>query len=219
MEAILEVKNLTLTVPHKVLFENLSFAIPPHTLTCITGENGVGKTTLMKYLLKSLKKHQLPHTIITHVKPDEIQYVPQLRNLDEDYPLCVKDFINLGFKHRILPWNTKAMNAQLEKLMKLTNVLKIQKQSLGKASGGEKQRAFLAQALCAEPKLLILDEVTANLDHRSKHELLALLKKLIGQLNLTVIFISHDRELIDQYADYELQLAQHHGKLLKRGEF
>lgn len=214
MDSILTVKNLHLEVPNKVLFDDLSFTIPAHQLTCITGENGAGKTTLMKYLLNSLKRPS-SHVQI-NLTPQEIQYVPQLRNIDDDYPLDVKSFVSLGFKQTLIPWLTKTHRQQLQEILAETNLTKIKQQPLGKASGGEKQRAYLAQALCAAPKLLILDEVTANLDQKSKHELLQLLKELIPKRNLTVIFISHDHELIEKYADYELQLANKHGKLIQK---
>src|SRR5699024_2204151 len=87
---------------------------------------------------------------------------------------------------------------------------------LGKCSGGEKQRTYLAQALCSDPKLLILDEATANLDQSSKHELMRLLKKLMPIHGITVLFITHDAELIEDYADYELHLENKSGKLMKR---
>ena len=80
----------------------------------------------------------------------------------------------------------------------------------------EKQRTYLAQALCSDPKLLILDEATANLDQSSKHELMRLLKKLMPIHGITVLFITHDAELIEDYADYELHLENKSGKLMKR---
>lgn len=216
MDSILEVKNLNLDIPQRRLFSNLSFDIPKGKLTCITGENGVGKTTLTKYILRHLKKD--PAHISLAIDPSRIQYIPQLRSIDNDYPLSIKDFVNLGFKHRILPWNSRQMNQTRAKVLEDTNLKKIAHQSLGTASGGEKQRAYLAQALCADPKLLIMDESTANLDWSSKHELLKLLKKIIPQRDLTVMFITHDPELIEQYGDYELHLANQSGTLTKKEE-
>ena len=95
---------------------------------------------------------------------------------------------------------------------------KIADRPLGRASGGEKQRAYLAQALCADPKLLILDEATASLDQTSKHELLKMLRNVMKEHGLTIMFITHDPELIAAYADYELHLADKSGKLIKKGD-
>ena len=155
MENIVSVDGLNIDLPDRRLFENLAFDIPRGALTCITGENGVGKTTLVKHLLRDLKTNSHNHFVKFTIERDEAFYMPQIRNIDEDYPLAIKDFVSLGFKHRILPWNTPAMKASLQQTLKETKLESLAKNPLGKCSGGEKQRAYLAQALCSEPKLLI----------------------------------------------------------------
>ncbi|KRL05530.1 metal ABC transporter ATP-binding protein [Liquorilactobacillus oeni] len=214
MKTILEVKNLNLRVPEKQLFTNLSFSIPANRLTCMTGENGVGKTTLAKHLLKSAGKDNA-HVEFA-VKRTQIQYVPQLRNIDDDFPLSVHDFVALGLKRSRFLWYSKAERQLLKRVLADTHLNKIQKEALGAASGGEKQRAFLAQALCAEPRLLILDEATASLDKDAKHKLLKLISNLIAEKKITVLFITHDAELVEKYADYELLLSAQQGKLINR---
>lgn len=217
MKSILKVENLDIKIPERTLFKNLNFEIPQNKLTCITGENGVGKSTMIKHLLQDLNHHLTVHAKIS-ISSDKVQYVPQLRNIDDEYPLCIRDFVSLGFKHRILPWNSRKMNQTLKHVLDETKLTKIQNRPLGKASGGEKQRAYLAQALCADPQLLILDEATANLDRTAKHFLMQLLKSIMQKRDLTVLFITHDPELIDQYADYELHLADQTATMLKKGE-
>ncbi|AWZ38839.1 metal ABC transporter ATP-binding protein [Ligilactobacillus murinus] len=216
MKSILSVHNLDLSIPNRKLFSNLSFEIAQGSLTCITGENGVGKTTLVKHLLQDLANNYTVHTVF-NVKRDEVQYVPQLRNIDDEYPLCIKDFVAFGLKKRNFFWNRKPLNEKLEQILTETKLTRIKDQPLGKASGGEKQRAYLAQALCADPKLLILDEATASLDTTNKHELLQMLREVMQQHGLTILFITHDPELIEQYADYELHLEDQTGVLLEKG--
>ena len=217
MDSILTVTNLDLDIPKRRLFNHLSFELPAHKLTCITGENGVGKTTLVKHLLDDLARKNQNH-VSFQITREQVQYVPQLRNIDDEYPLSIYDFVALGFKKRILPWNSPNMKATLNQILAETNLTKIKYQPLGRASGGEKQRAYLAQALCANPELLILDEATASLDVVSKHELLKLLTNIMKKRGLTILFITHDPELIEQYADYELHLANQTGHLIKRGQ-
>lgn len=217
MDSILTVTNLDLDIPKRRLFNHLSFELPAHKLTCITGENGVGKTTLVKHLLDDLARKNQNH-VSFQITREQVQYVPQLRNIDDEYPLSIYDFVALGFKKRILPWNSSKMKATLNQILTETNLTKIKYQPLGRASGGEKQRAYLAQALCANPELLILDEATASLDVVSKHELLKLLTNIMKKRGLTILFITHDPELIEQYADYELHLANKTGHLIKRGQ-
>ena len=165
MDYILQVDHLDLRIPQRQLFKDLSFGIPQGALTCITGENGVGKTTLIKYLLRHINREST--TVTINLTPDQVQYVPQLRNIDDDYPLSVADFVALGFKHRLLPWNTPRMKQTVADLLHETNLTKIARQPL-------------------------------------------------PQRNLTVIFITHDPELITTYADYELHLANQTGHLTKK---
>nr|WP_252895165.1 ATP-binding cassette domain-containing protein [Liquorilactobacillus satsumensis] len=95
MKTIIEVKDLNLSVPEKQLFKQLSFSVPANKLTCMTGENGgVGKTTLAKYLLRSFTKDD--QHIKFAVKRTQVQYVPQLRNIDDEFPLSIHDFVALG---------------------------------------------------------------------------------------------------------------------------
>ncbi|KRL01998.1 metal ABC transporter ATP-binding protein [Liquorilactobacillus capillatus] len=214
MNSIINVHDLDLSVQGKQLFKNLTFEIPTNKLTCITGENGVGKTTLIKYLLSTFE-HPDNH-ITLDVAPKETQYVPQLRNLDDEFPLSIRDFVGLGLKKAVFPWHTAEERLLLRRVLDETSLKTIQNRPLGAASGGEKQRAFLAQALCAEPQLLILDESTASLDKDSKYVLMDLIEQLVQTSEITVLFITHDPDLITRYADYELRLAHQKGHLLRK---
>ena len=151
------------------------------------------------------------------VSRDQVQYVPQLRSIDDEYPLCIHDFAAFGLKTSSIFLNRKSRE-KLAAILSETNLTKIADRPLGRASGGEKQRAYLAQALCADPKLLILDEATASLDQTSKHELLKMLRNVMKEHGLTIMFITHDPELIAAYADYELHLADKSGKLINKGD-
>ena len=97
MDSILKVTDLNLKIPDRTLFSNLSFEIPRGKLTCITGENGVGKTTLIKHLLADLAHDYEEHAKFM-VSRDQVQYVPQLRSIDDEYPLCIHDFAAFGLK-------------------------------------------------------------------------------------------------------------------------
>lgn len=214
IEKILEVKQLDVEVPGSLLIQQLSFSTYSGALLCITGDNGVGKTTLINYLLKAARdKNSYQSEIHLHIKFDDIQLVPQFRDIDAEYPLSVKDFIVLNLTHPLTPWLTLSEKKHLEKIISVTNLNEIKNRALGRVSGGEKQRAYLAQALMANPKMLTLDESTSNLDYESRIDLLKLVKKVIAQEQLAVIFITHDPELVSLFGDYELHISNHHGEM------
>ena len=171
---------------------------------------------MIKHLLADLSHDYEEHAKFM-VSRDQVQYVPQLRSIDDEYPLCIRDFAAFGLKTNSIFLN-KETKEKLAAILSETNLTKIADRPLGRASGGEKQRAYLAQALCADPKLLILDEATASLDQTSKHELLKMLRNVMKEHGLTIMFITHDPELIAAYADYELHLADKSGKLINKGD-
>ncbi|GAA6237488.1 ATP-binding cassette domain-containing protein [Apilactobacillus micheneri] len=211
-QPLLSVNNLNVAVQDRTLINNLSFQILPATLTCVTGENGVGKTTMVKAILKNFNKN---NTVKATIKRSQFQYVPQFRNIDNDYPLTVKDFISLGLQHSMLPWLSRKEKALVSKVIKMTNLETLAKTPLGNCSGGEQQRVFLAQALVSDPKLLILDESTASLDKEAKFLLLDVVKQVIKKTHTAVIFITHDPVLVQTYGDYDLNIYNHQGTISK----
>lgn len=201
--SLITVKNLTLAYGDKNIVDDLSFSLAPGDFLVVIGDNGVGKTTLVRSLLGQLKPKK---GVIEMPDKLKIGYVPQFRNLDEEYPLSIKDFVALNAGKSLRPWLNQKERQQLHHILELTDLTRIQDRLLGQASGGEKQRAYLAQALLGNPRLLILDESTASLDNEMKYELLDLVAKLQKQ-GLSVIFITHDWDLARSYGTRYLKMT------------
>jgi zinc/manganese transport system ATP-binding protein len=193
--AIVSVENLSVAYGDHTVINDLSFSVNEGDFLILIGENGVGKTTLIKALLGQIKPRSGTIEIPQNIK---IGYVPQFRNLDEEYPLSIRDFVSLNLKKRIFPWLSKKERARVNRIIRITDLTSIAERPLGLASGGEKQRAYLAQALLPDPQLLILDESTASLDNEMKYELLDLVTRF-QQNGLSVIFITHDWDLAHHY--------------------
>ncbi len=204
-ETLIKVQNLEVGYPNQKVFQNLSFEIHAGQFLAIIGENGIGKTTLIKTLLGQIKPLNGKIEIENHLK---IGYVPQFRNIDIEYPLTIADFISLNFTGIKLPWLSKREKQKVNEVLKQVNLFHLRNRPLGMVSGGEKQRAYLAQALIKNPELLILDESTASLDPKTKREVLEVVSKLNRELNITIIFISHDLNLVKEYPDSFLWLKR-----------
>lgn len=185
------------------MIDNLSFDVNEGDFLVVVGDNGVGKTTLIRTLLKLLPAQD---GSITYADRLRIGYVPQFRNLDDEYPLSIRDFVALNLPMRLVPWISKKEHDQVERILRLTNLTAIADRPMGLASGGEKQRAYLAQALLTDPQLLILDESTASLDNDMKYELLNVVARF-QQSGLSVIFVTHDWDLAAQYGTRFLRLT------------
>lgn len=193
--AVVSVENLNVAYGDHPVNTDLSFTVNEGDFLVVVGENGVGKTTLIRAILGLIK----PRSGVVNIPADtKIGYVPQFRNLDEEYPLSVRDFVSLNVSNKLVPWLNKKERARVNRLIRITNLENISNRPLGLASGGEKQRAYLAQALLPNPQLLILDESTASLDNEMKYELLDLVTRF-QQNGLSVMFITHDWDLAKHY--------------------
>ncbi|WP_288529683.1 metal ABC transporter ATP-binding protein [uncultured Secundilactobacillus sp.] len=206
-EPIVQLDNVSFAFPDKTVIESLSYTLERGAFLSIVGENGVGKTTLMKMVLQELKPSNGRVRFLPNRNSVEIGYVPQFRNIDPEYPLSIRDFIGLNFAGFRTPWLTKKERQRVGELLTETKLTGVSDRPLGQASGGEKQKAYLAQALLDNPNLLILDESTASLDPVAKTELLDLVKSLNQRLGLTVIFVTHDIPLARRYSDQYLFLT------------
>lgn len=200
--AVVSVEDLNVAYGNHQVISDLSFTVNEGDFMVVIGENGVGKTTLVRALLGLIK----PHSGEIDVPASNlIGYVPQFRNIDEEYPLSIRDFVSLNVKKTSFPWLSKKERAKVERMIRMTDLTAIADRPLGLASGGEKQRAYLAQALLRSPKLLILDESTASLDNEMKYELLDLVTRF-QQENLSVMFITHDWDLARHFGTRYLQM-------------
>lgn len=198
---ILEVENLSMRFDKKPVFTNLNFNLKKGSMTALLGPNGTGKTTLINILMNML----VPTTgSFQFAKDARLGYVPQFRNIDAEYPLSIEAFIGLNAP---LIKNSEIKNA-IKTQLEETNLYDIKNTRLGEASGGQKQRSYLAQALLDNPNMIILDEATASLDPMAKDELMRLIKHLNEKHNITVLFVTHDVPLAMRYMQDYLYLNQ-----------
>lgn len=189
-----------------VVLEGLSFEVHKGEYLGIIGPNGGGKTTLIKMILGLL--HPRSGTIQLFGKDQHdfkqkyrIGYVPQrVTQTEKNFPATVYEVVRSGRTARLglfKKFGIKDKEA-VERAMVLAGVAKYRETLVGKLSGGERQRVFIARALASEPEILILDEPTVGVDigaQKTFHEFLATLNR---EHNLTIIFISHDVEMIAQ---------------------
>ncbi|MFD1410952.1 metal ABC transporter ATP-binding protein [Lapidilactobacillus gannanensis] len=208
-EPILTAAHLTMDFGSKTVFNDLNFTIHAGEKISLIGHNGAGKTTLVKILLGLLAPTA---GTVTKKSPGgqaklKIGYVPQFRNIDADAPLSIASFValNVGLSWR--PWLTANEKKRVADVLALTDLTAIKDRPITLTSGGERQRAYLAQALLADPELLILDEATASMDVDAKKAMMDLVVKVVTQRNMALLFVSHDLELTARYTDRYLLIT------------
>lgn len=208
---IFECKDVTLGYENKVVAKNLNFKIDQGDYLCVVGENGTGKSTLIKTLLGLIKP--LNGEVIANVQGKNhkgVGYLPQQTQAQKDFPASVWEVVLSGVlnnDHRC-PFYNKKDKAEAEKNMEKLNILDLKKRCYRELSGGQKQRVLLARALCATDSVLILDEPVTGLDPAASMEFYETIKDLNKKENVTIIMVSHDIKNALNYATHILHLEQ-----------
>lgn len=206
--------NVNVHLGGEWILRNLSFNVPVGEFMGIIGPNGAGKTTLLRVLLGTIQPQdgtvKVAGKEITSTGSPLIGYVPQSRQIDPETPLQAWDFVSFGLPHKYRPWLTKEDRKLIQEALRLTDSERYAHKPLGKLSGGERQRLFLAQALLRDPKVLLLDEPTSNLDPGAQENLAAVVERVNRERGISVVFVSHDVNLISRYAHQILYLTRDH---------
>ena len=187
---IFECENVTLGYENKIVISNLSFTIDKGDYVCIVGENGTGKSTLVKTILGLIK----PLEGKMNLKEGKIGYLPQQTMIQKDFPASVWEVVlsgNLNNKRKI-PFYTKADRQEAMKNMEKLGITNLKKTCYGELSGGQQQRVSIGRALANKPSIILADEPTGNLDSKNSKEVLELLKYCAKKYNQTLILITHD---------------------------
>lgn len=186
----------------KTVVSGLNLKINDGDYLCIVGENGSGKTTLMKTLLGLIP---LLGGSIQGLNKNDIGYLPQISDIQKDFPATVEEVVLSGTKKLFYRKKEKdLMRFNLERL----NIANLSKCKFSELSGGQRQRALLARALCASKKILLLDEPVSGLDPKAAAMMYEIINKLNKEDGMTIIMISHDLNGSLKYASNVLNVGE-----------
>lgn len=217
----LELRNLTCGyAPQLPIVKNVSLTVESGEALCILGPNGVGKTTLFRTIL-NLEKPLEGHIFIDAQdtaawKPKRlarcVAYVAQAHV--PVFPYTVKEMALMGRMGQLglTGQPSRADHALAEQALETVGIRHLRNKRYTEISGGERQLLMIARALCQEPKLLIMDEPTANLDYGNMVLIMEQIRTLKAQ-GLAVIFTSH---MPDQafYTEAKTALLQRNGPVI-----
>lgn len=168
----------------------------------VVGDSGSGKSTLIKLLLKELEPTS-GSIIINDKILSEIprRQVPRFRRnigcVFQEFRL-LKDrnvYENVAFAQRIISAPARSIKEKVPKMLSLVGLAAKYKSKPNQLSGGEQQRVAIARALINEPKILLADEPTGNLDNHNAWEIMKLLEE-INQKGTTVVVVTHNLEIV-----------------------
>ena len=207
--SLITIQNLSLGYDSHTILEDLNFTVNAGDYLCIVGENGCGKTTLMKTLLNLQEPISGQILIGDGLKKNEIGYLPQQTLVQKDFPASVREIVLSGCqgRSRLRPFYTKEEKELAEKNMERMNILDLKNRCYRELSGGQQQRVLLARALCATRKVLLLDEPVSGLDPKVTMQMYETIEKL-NQDGITIIMISHDIKAAARYASHILHIGE-----------
>lgn len=194
----------------KDILKNISFQIKQGEVLAVLGPNGVGKTTLLRNMM-GLLSWRSGGTYLNGVNINsmsekafwqEVAYVPQASKVSFAYTLEEMVLMGRSAYIGVMRQPTKEDKEMAYDAMKRLGIEHLRERYCNEVSGGQLQMALIARALCAEPKLLVLDEPESNLDFKNQLIILETIEKLASEKGIACIFNTH-------YPVHALKVADH----------
>lgn len=215
MSTLIDVQNLCASYEGRQVLEDVNFSVRQGQWLCIVGENGGGKSTLIRCLLGVVQPTAGNIVYGDGVAPSSIGYLPQQTDCRPDFPSTVREIVRGGLmsRKRAFVFLSRREKQRADEAMETLGITDLAGRKFADLSGGQKQRVLLARTLCASNGLLILDEPATGLDAAAASELLRTVRH-IHSMGTTVILSANDAQTAIQYATHMLQL---HGKVVFSG--
>ncbi len=203
---MLEIKNISFSYGRRPILRDVSLTAGAGECVGILGNNGAGKSTLITCLnrirtpssgevlvdgrpVREMGRRELARTVA---------YVAQKNEMSE---AAVFDCVLLG-RRPYIRWGVGREDVEIcEAMLRRVGMEAFQVRSLDELSGGELQKVMLARALVQQPKVLLLDEPTSNLDPRNQYEMMALVRQAAREQGITVLIVIHDLNLALRFCD------------------
>lgn len=229
---MLSCEGVSFSIANHMLLENIHFHLPEGKTLAIVGESGAGKTLLSKLILGLQPENG-------HVQGGILLAGQSLAQCnDKDWQIIRGRLIGRVAQEPLSALNpvkriewilTRALRLHAgrqlskdecaEKIHALLEQVGLEENHKRRfphqLSGGQRQRVLIALAIANQPKLIIADEPSTALDSRTQQQIMALLKQLQTRLNMTMVFISHDLQMVREIADQVMVLKQ--GKVVEQG--
>jgi len=202
MSPVIELHDVSFRYDGPMILEDVSLTVEQGEFLGVVGPNGGGKTTLLKLILGLLDPVEGNIRVMGRAPSEArraVGYVPQFATFRRDFPISVEETVLLG-RLGLAPMfggYSKADREAARCAMAESEGLEFRNRSLSTLSGGELQRVLIARALATDPKLLLLDEPTANIDLRVEKDIFDLLKQINARA--TIVVVSHDIGFISRY--------------------
>lgn len=211
---MIEFKNATKKYGDRLILDNVNLQIQGKDWVWLTGASGAGKTTLIYALIGAIKLSAGDIFVdgynVTHFSRLALQeYRRKLGIVFQDYKLLPKKTVyeNVAFAMEVCGYSENQIAERVPQVLEKVGLSAARHHFPYQLSGGEKQRAAIARALTNEPRLIIADEPTGNLDPETAQDILHLFQKLHVE-GATVIFATHNFKLLEQIKGRRIKMEE-----------
>lgn len=219
---IIELINASVVQADKEVLSEVNLAINPSEFVFLTGKTGSGKSSLLKVLYGEIELKSGSGTIagysLTNLKKKETPYLRrQLGIVFQDFQLLMDRTViqNMYFVLRATGWKNKnEIHSRAMSVLQLVGIEHKAGKMPNTLSGGEQQRVCIARALLNEPKVILADEPTGNLDVETSTEIMELLVALTREENTAVLMATHDVQMIQKFPARTLLVEE--GKIMEK---
>lgn len=215
---MLNFQNVSLKIEKDTILSDISFAIQPGESVAIVGSSGAGKSSLFRLLTGENRATKgsikLDSFALETFDLKNLQlYRRQIGIIFQDFRLLEKKtvFENISFALEVAG-EEHLIPTRVPKLLELVGLSNKAESFPKQLSGGESQRVAIARALVHNPKIIIADEATGNLDPKNSEDIAQLLKRLNKEQGLTLIFSTHDPLMVENIKPRVIRLEE--GKIL-----
>ena len=204
-ENVIELIHLQKQFGENTVLRDINLSVSKGEVLSIIGASGSGKTTIIKLLTAEVRptegKVLVNNYNIGEMKKSRIPYLRRtLGVVYQDFRLIKTKTVyeNVAFAMRTIGAKNKAIKQRVPYVLDLVGLADKAKEKPMNLSGGEQQRVAIARALVNNPRLIIADEPTGNLDPARSLELMTLFEK-INELGTTVLIVTHEKGLVDEF--------------------
>ena len=202
-------RDLTIGYGSRIILKHLNFTVNEGDYLCIIGENGSGKSSLMRTILNLQNPINGQILYDHHIQQNGIGYLPQQTSRQKDFPASVREIVLSGCDRRsgFHPFYHASDKKKAVTAMQQLKITHLAHRCYRELSGGQQQRVLLARALCATKKILFLDEPVSGLDPEVTADFYALIRHLNRREGITILMISHDLQATAADATHILHLG------------
>lgn len=214
---MLEIRNVSKYYDGQLLLNNISLTVADEEIICLLGPSGGGKSTLLRIIagLEEMESGQ-----VFWDGQDLADVPPHARAFGlmfQDYALFPHMTVNqnIAFGLRMQGMDRAQISQRVEEALQMVDLRGFGARKVFDLSGGEQQRVALARALLPHPRLLMLDEPLGALDRTLREQLGSDLRRVLSQMKIPVIYVTHDQE--EAFAIADRLLVLHEGHIVQSG--